>query len=269
MAKRGWLLSSVSIVSLLSGSCGLAFAADPYATPAGLPAVSAVNGNIGAFIGGLGDNFTAGTTGSFAVPLSARWGGQIDDMLGSAGGTGFYGIGGHLFTRDPAKGLLGAYASYAGWDSGLASGTNSGKLGVEGESYLGRISLEGIAAYQLGTYEGPAGKATVAFYPTDNLRLDLSYSHSARPFDTVTAGVEWSPTASNISLFADASAISGGDWAALVGLKNYFGASQKSLIRRDREDDPPDLLPDDLYSAIGMGCPPGTHEFNCFCDGNL
>jgi hypothetical protein len=50
----------------------------------------------------------------------------------------------------------------------------------------------------------------------------------------------------------------------------YFGSGQKSLIQRHREDDPENLLPDDLYSIVGEArCPPNSSLINGYCDANF
>ena len=109
----------------------------------------------------------------------------------------------------------------------------------------------------------PAGRP----YPTDNLRLDIGYRYLEGPGGSVTGGLEWAP-AENVTLFV-AAATNASATTALGGVKVYFGAPSKSLIRREREDDPPNMLPDDLYTIVGGGyCPVGTHEINGFCDGN-
>ena len=285
MRRRALLLSTVSLVALLAVRPDLAMAADPYSLPAPntLPAVSALNGKIGVFGGGITSDFTLGATGSLAFPLSDHWGGQVDGLLGSAGSGVFYGVGGHLFWRDPAKGLIGAYASYGGWSAsstvpvsvpsgGVAdvSGASVGKVGVEGEAYLGRVSLEGLAAYQYGTASGFAGKATAAYYATDNLRLEVSARELAGLGALGGAGFEWQPKdTSRFSVFATGAVGPSSYWQALGGVKMYFGGTAKSLILRQREDDPDNALPDDLYQTIGTGgCPVGTHLTHGFCDGN-
>ncbi len=277
MAIRIRLLSSVSIVALVTGISASAFAADPYALPAG-PAVSAPNGKASVFAGTVGGDFTLGSSGSLAFPLASQWGAQIDGMVGTAGGGTFYGVGGHAFWRDPSRGLLGVTASYVGWGASTVSdapdpidsfqdfaGAEVGKLGVEGEAYLGRVSLEGAAAYQFGSYSGLAAKGTLAFYPTDNLRLDLTASQLAGRGGAVSAGLEWAPRATGFTVFANAG--SGGDaWHALGGVKMYFGDPNKSLIRRHREDDPDNTLPDDLYRATSSPyCAAGEHSDGTAC----
>jgi hypothetical protein len=244
------------------------------------PAVSAVNGKLGAFGGSLDGDGAGGVFGSLAVPLGGQFGAQIDGMVGSAEDAAFYGIGGHLFWRDPSRGLLGLYTSYVNWDGSSTtpvtipdggfietSGGEVGKVGIEGEAYLGRVSLEGLAAFQFGSNEGFAGQATVAYYPIDDLRFDLSVSHLEGPGVSGSAGVEWAPpAASGLSLFADASVNENSDWSAFGGVKLYLAGEQKSLIRRHREDDPDVDLPGDLYQATsGPKCPPGTFDDGTVC----
>ncbi len=186
-----------------------------------------------------------------------------------------------MFWRDPSRGLLGIVASYVSWDAVDTivvsapdntvmdfTGADVGKVGIEGEAYLGRVSLEGLLAYQFGTETGIAGRATVAFYPTDDLRLDLSLRHLEGAGFAGSAGVEWAPPAAlGLSMFADASVDEDSDWSAFGGVKLYLAAEQKSLIRRHREDDPEGLvLPEDLYAVGGaVHCAPGYHDDGSFC----
>lgn len=282
MAKCNWLLSTCSFAAVVAALPASALAADPFTAPVEqLPAVSTFNGKAAMFTGAVGGDFTLGANGSLAVPLSTQWGGQIDGLLGTAGGGAFYGIGGHLFRRDPAVGLLGAYASYVGWSAVTTTsvptpggafmdfaGAQVGKIGIEGEAYLDRFSLEGIAAYQFGTFSGFAGKGTLAYYPTDNLRLDLSVSELQGRGLLFAAGGEWAPAGTGFTVFGDAGVGANSAWHALGGIRVYFGGEEKSLIRRHREDDPENLLPDDLYRASGAAyCPAGETSDGSFCVG--
>jgi hypothetical protein len=205
-------------------------------------------------------------------------------MVGSADSASFYGIGGHLFWRDPARGLFGLTGSWVGWNKSDTitlpfrlydevaqiqdvTGADVGKVGVEGAAYLGRISLEGAAGYQFGSDTGFAGRATVAFYPTDDLRLDIGVVQLAGADAAFRGGAEWAPAGHSFSLFASGLARSSDNWSVLGGAKMYFGAGQKSLIQRHREDDPENFLPDDLYSIVGEArCPPNGYEFDGYCD---
>ena len=268
MRLRLGLLASLSVGALLTGLTATVFAADGSA-PSG-PAVSGVNGKLGAFGGGNDDNEALGAFLAVAFPLSDLIGAQVDGMGGESGGNAFWGVGGHVFMRDPSKGLVGVYVSYTRWDTDTTSVSDPvggiadvsgevGKAGLEGELYLDRVSLEGFAGYQFGAEEGLAAKATAAFYPTDNLRLDVNVRHLEGPGVIGYAGAEWQPTLRPFSVFADAGLTEDEDWFAHGGVKVYFGGAEKTLIRRHREDDPEIDLPLDLFASVGDGfCPEGT-----------
>jgi hypothetical protein len=267
MRMRTWLLSTTCLCAL--AVAGVAQAADfsekavDFAPSAGLPAVSQPNGKIAAF-GGTQDGGIYGVTGSITVPLSFAYGLQLDGMVGSGKDAAFYGVGGHLFWRDPSKGLLGLYGSYVSWGLdgdpvGSPGGAEVGKIGAEGEAYLGRFSLEGLAAYQFGTYHGFAGKALLAYYPTDNFRIDGGLRYLQGPGAIGMIDVEWQPHAgSGLSLYASGS-FGDGYTQVLGGLRYYFGDNGKSLIQRHREDDPGNSLPGDLYED--NACPAGQVAF--------
>ena len=278
---RTWLLSTTCLAALAvaGGAQAADLSADvsdgynPMAAPASLPAVSQVNGKLSAF-GGSQDGGLYGVEGSLSVPLGFPYGLQVDGMVGSGKGAPFYGIGGHLFWRDPAKGLLGLYGSYVTWNANggplrSLGGADVGKIGVEGEAYLGRFSVEGLAAYQFGTYDGFNGKAVLAYYPLDNLRLDAGVRYFEGPGTIGMLDVEWQPqTGSGLSLYASGEFGENSYTQVLGGLRYYFAQDGKSLIRRHREDDPGNSLKGDLYDS--NACPAGYHESidGCFISYN-
>ena len=111
--------------------------------------------------------------GSLTGPLSDRFGYQIDGALAGGDLNAFGGVGLHVFWRDPNVALLGLYGDYVS----PPGGNDLWRIGVEGEAYLGRFSLEGFAGYQHVTSAGRdyfTGDATVAYYPIDNLRLSAT-----------------------------------------------------------------------------------------------
>jgi hypothetical protein len=279
------LLPATSILIALS-SPAWAEDAKMQIAPATGPAVSAPNGKIALFAGSLTEGDTYGLSGAFTLPLGHSFGVQFDGMIGQIDDDRFHGIAAHLFWRDPAHGLFGFYASHVAWDrdrtfsadvdeldGGLfdIDGAEVSKAGFELEVYLQRVSVEGLLAYQFGTEEGYAGKASLAYYPLDDLRLDISVSHLEGLGIVRSAGAEWAlPGGRGLSLFADASVTQDDDWRTLGGMKFHFGAPNKSLIRLHREDDPSIELPEDLYLTIGDSyCPVGTEELSGFCDGVL
>ncbi|MCB1465198.1 MAG: hypothetical protein KDJ90_22910 [Nitratireductor sp.] len=271
MHIRNSLMLSTSLAALLVAAAPLGALADPNYSS--LPAVSGLNGKIAVFGGDVEDEGMGGVMGSVTAPIGERFGLQIDGMAGSADDS-FFGVAGHLFWRDPAVGLVGLYGSYASWDYHSTSpaivisngvfdttGAEVSRIGIEGQLYLDRFSLEGIAGIHSGDLEGSFGKATLAFYATDNLRFDVSVAGS--DYGTISsAGVEWMPEAgSAISLFADGT-FSSDDQRVFGGVKFYLSGEQKSLIRRHREDDPDNELPFDLFQIVGNEhCPAGTNFY--------
>jgi hypothetical protein len=281
MDIRHSLLSNVSILALLvaaSAVGGSVALASDFGAPdrqAALPAVSGVNAKIGGFGASLDDEAAGGVFGALAFPLGHGFGAQIDGVVGGGNGSAFTGIGGHFFWRDPSRGLLGIYASHVHWDAdsisgGFAiSGAEVNKVGVEGHLYLGRLSLEGLAAHQFGTETGFAGKLTAAYYLHEDFRIHLGVSHLEGPGTSTFAGIEWMPSPTGrMSLFADVGVNEDRDTRVLAGLKFYLSPEVKSLIRRHREDDPDIELPSDLFQTSRGVCPTGQILINGFCDGN-
>lgn len=297
MRSRQILLSQSSLLALLAladaaAGCA-ALAADVGGADLGraesqraLPAVSGVNAKIGSFGASISDQGAGGGFVGVALPLGQRFGAQLDGVVGtSQGGHAFRGAGGHLFWRDPARALFGIYASDVQWDNdaGASGRTEVGKVGFESQLYLGRLSLEGLAAYQFGSESGVAGKGTLAFYPLDDLRLHLGVTHYEGPGYGAFTGLEWAPrSGSGMSLFADVGVNEDRDVRAVFGLKFYLARGDKPLIRRHREDDPDVDLPSDLFHTTlanqpsqptsqpspSNPCPPGQTLINGFCDGN-
>lgn len=295
MRPQQLLLCRTSMLALLAlantAGSGTALAAD-FGGPEGqgnaesqraLPAVSGLNAKIGSFGASLADESAGGAFIGVALPLGHSFGAQIDGMVGTAqGGNAFHGIGGHLFWRDPARALFGIYAGHVQWDADSVTGGSGrvevNKVGFESQLYLGRLSLESLTAYQFGTDTGFSGKGTAAYYPRDDLRLHVGVTHGVGPGFGAFTGLEWVPRpSSGLSLFADVGINEDRDVRALFGLKFYLARSDKSLIRRHREDDPEVDLPSDLFQASQavqpnppqtQPCPAGQVLINGFCDGN-
>lgn len=262
------LLVRVSILALTARLLAVpACATDDLVDQDSAPAVSSLNAKAGGFGGAIADEGAGGGYLSLAVPLGHRFGLQVDGLAGGGGGNPFYGGGGHLFWRNPAIGLLGAYAAEVRWDGeeGI-SDVKVGKIGAEAHLYLGQFSLEGLGAYQYGTNEGLAGKAMLAYYPIDDLRLELGVSYLDGPGTIGLAGLEWAAMPEHgVSLFVDGSVNNDDNNARSVlgGLKFYFARENKSLIRRHREDDPDVELVQDLYSGLPSNLFQTTKKHQC------
>lgn len=256
------LLTTVSAAILALALNGGATAADLAERIEGLkPAVDGFNGKISGgyqYLGlsGLrrgGSANLAFLDGSLSMPLGERFGLQLDvggafSSTLSAGGVGL-----HAFWRDPDKALVGVYGEI--FTASLLP-YSVYRIGAEGEAYLGRVSVEAFAGVQAPTSGGTpifTGDLTAAFYPTDNIRVSAGVARSF--FQTFgTAGLEVAiPRGSNVlpAVFVDGQANSAFQ-TVRAGLRLYFGNSDKSLIRRHREDDPRDRLDDNANAYCGM-----------------
>jgi hypothetical protein len=112
------------------------------------PAVDAVNSKFDGFGGRLANRSIYGSRGAFTVPLGGQFGAQFDGAAGSFDHR-FFGSGaGHLFWRDPARGLLGVYANHTHWS--YFGGLHVTQVGGETEIYLGRWTLQGVAGAEMG-----------------------------------------------------------------------------------------------------------------------
>jgi len=247
-------------ILLLSG--GAAVAADlPLVTKAPVlaapiyqPAVDGFNFKADGFGGTIADRTVYGSQGAVAVPLGGQFGLQLDGALGSFDNRFFGSVGAHAFWRDPARGLAGVYTSNTFWDQ--MGGVHVSRFGGEGALYLDRWTLEGTLGVEGGSNKSEIvgsiintidvrtrffDQVSASYYLTDDLRLSIGHAYTAGR-NMLTLGGEWGfPVSAQTmgSLFVEARAGEGDFHGIYGGLRFYFGTHQKSLIRRNREDDPP------------------------------
>src|SRR5262249_35158488 len=81
------------------------------------------------------------------VPLGGQLGFQLDGAAGSLH-NGFESVAGHMFWRNPWRGLLGAYVSYVNWDQ--FGGGHATHPAGEVEGYFGRWAARGIGRAEFG-----------------------------------------------------------------------------------------------------------------------
>jgi hypothetical protein len=258
------------------------------------PAVDGPNGKIEGFGGSFSDKTIYGVKGAFSVPLGDRFGLQIDGAAGTFDDSGFGSIGGHLFWRNPAQGLFGLYANHTHWDR--FSGAHVTQLAGEGELYLGRWSLQGIAGVEFGNRTSRVTTSTttdvtlattativtefydvktqffdkinLSYYPLDNWKVFVGHRYLGGKH-AAAVGTEWAlPLAGSAlaSLFVEGRAGEDDFRGVWGGLKVYFGQRDKSLIQRHRQDDPIEWTPESLFSIVNSfgrtttsttTCPPG------------
>ncbi|WP_245441344.1 MULTISPECIES: collagen-like protein [unclassified Mesorhizobium] len=209
-------------------------------------AVAAPNVRVGFGAGTNGNDPYAFTDGSVALPLGEKYGFQVDAIGGVTPNSNFTGAAAHLFRRDPKVGALGLYGSYlhggGGYDDGgvLENGYVEGKLGVEGQYYLGRVTLEGLAGIEWNSLEedvSPFAEGRVGYYPTDNFKVNggLRHRDAFGGRTQLVGGAEYlTEFGSGIatSIYSDFSfdltnsdVSSSGDFSAMAGLRFHFGTN--------------------------------------------
>jgi hypothetical protein len=250
-------------------------------TPWGAPGVDGVNTNWEAFGGGLNQRSFYGSRGSLSIPLTGPFGLQIDGSGGALQKRGYGSVAGHLFSRNPSQGLFGIYANYTKWDQ--FGGVHATHVAGEGEIYSGRWSLEGIVGAEFGNSASNAITAIDVLPPAigaggaiTTTTLVQSYDVKTRFMDQVNlkyyftdnwdgyVGHRYLGGKNALALGSEAGVKLGGGamGTAFVearvggksfegvwgGLRFYFGQKDKTLIRRQREDDPRRW--DDLFSIV-------------------
>jgi hypothetical protein len=138
-------------------------------------------------------------------------------------------------------------------------------LGVEGELYMDRVSLEGWGGFAMVDYavsppadmSGLFGFGDIAYYPTDNWRLVAGGSYILGE-SKLHLGTEYqfADLGTPLSLTADAR-IGATNSSVMFGIKGYIGGDPgKSLIDRHRQDDPPNRALSLYFAGAGLLAPP-------------
>ncbi len=274
---------AMAFIALLMGSASAQ-------AQSGQPAVSGLNGKL-SVEGGLYDNEDAVLAlGSVSIPVAHAFGLQLDGALGSIDGDTMSGGGAHAFTRDPAKHLIGVYGSYHTWRS-----IDIARIAAEGELYMDRLTISGLAGYEHislpGTYKGLTvldaddghffGRIDFSYYLMDDLKVSAGYRYEAEASLASFSGEYLLRSAGTpISLFAKADVGETEHNRITGGIKLYLGGDgSKSLMRRDRTEDPQNytpIFPDFVTrpppppklpaSQSGVGRPPpriGSRAISC------
>lgn len=239
----------------------------PVVVPSALPAVDGINGAFKLFGGAADGQFGqdggfVGATGIVSVPLGFSFGTQIEGTVIGFDGKTYVAAADHLFWRDPSKGLVGLYGAVSHYN-GLG-GTTSWRLGGEAEAYLGRFTIRGVAGVEHGN-KGTTDNGVVVssfdlgsrffdmvdvvYYPTDNWNMFAGHRFVGGK-NALALGSEylaWSNGGTAVGVYAEGR-IGEDDYKSIwAGVKIHFGTKDKSLIRRDREDDPTPWEPDSLF----------------------
>ena len=228
-----------------------------------------INGKVEFLGGSYASKGLYGAGGSIAVPLGGQFGVQLDGGVGAFGNRFIGAGGGHLFWRDPRKGLIGFYGDHTTWDQ--YGGVHVSRFGGEAEAYFGRWTIYGLAGAEFGnnastlvsssstvaipgpgtlttTTLSPAlddktrffDRITLSYYITDNWKASIGHRYLGGRH-ALTLGTEHAlPVGRGVmgAVFAEARIGEGSGSGGWGGVRFYFGNSDKSLIRRQREDDP-------------------------------
>jgi hypothetical protein len=218
-------------------------------------AVDGANGKLAGLGGTYDKNSLYGAMGSLAVPLGCQFGAQLDGTAASLDDRFLGSLGGHLFWRNPAEGLIGLYGSYTNWNQ--VGGVHASHTGVEAEWYSGRLTLQGVAGVETGnTASGTVGGLPTTFnvktrffdqinldyYAQDNFKVYLGHRYLAGQNALALGGEYGVPLGRGIMAapFVEGRVGENNFRGVWGGLRFYFGQKDKTLIRRQREDDPID-----------------------------
>jgi hypothetical protein len=276
------MLSSIGALLLPA----VAWAADQLFTKAPVvPAfetygVDGLNAKIDGFGGEIGGRAIGGVKGAVTAPISGPYGVQVDFSAGDLDSRAFGSIGGHLFWRNPTTALFGLYVNHVTWD--MLGGVHATQVAGEGEYFIGRWTLQGIAGVEFGNSVSTAASVTTTIAPqigvpglVTTTTLVQGFDIKTRFFDQVNVkyyltdnwdgyvghrylgganalalGTEYgAPIARNVMASAFLEGRVGeknynGVWG---GLRFYFG-KDKPLIQRHRSEDP--TLWDSLFTIL-------------------
>lgn len=255
----------------VAADLGLPVAPMPSAAATSLPAVDGVNAAFSLFGGGGDPGGIIGGTGSVALPLGYSYGAQVDGAIIGLDGDLYLALSKHLFWRDPSKGLVGLFGTYEHYDA--LGGTNVGRVAAEGEAYLGRFTLRGVLGVEFGDGGRTVTSTTISeydiktrlfdmidvvYYPTDNFNIFAGHRYVGGNHALALGGEYMFQSGGGMAFSAFAEGRIGEDDASVWGgVKVRFGNSDKSMIRRDREDDPNVWVPDTLFGiADSLGTTP-------------
>jgi hypothetical protein len=259
------------------------------------PAVDGLNYRAEVFGGSFTQQGLAAARGVFAVPVTKLTGAQIDLLGGSLGGYAFGNVVGRYFWRDPNQGMLGIYVSETAWNR--FGGIYATQVGPEFEIYRGRWTVRGVLGVEFGNSVSTTGTSSALFPILDGSQTNTStytegYDVRTRFFDQINLsyyltdnwqafighrylggknalalGTEYAlPLGGTrlVSLFAEGRIGSSSFEGVWGGLKFYLGNGDKSLIRRNREDN---IQPwDNLFSILGSHTSSNSSSNKLSCD---
>lgn len=232
--KRYW--KPLTIAALFGlGATGAARADDP--------AVAAPNLKVSGQFGEIIDDYAWNVQGQFTAPLGENFGVAFEGGGGAVNGHEYYGVGGHLFTRNPDAYLLGVFGGYAEMGD---FNIDIARVGAEAEFYLSALTISATAGYQFSSAlgDGAFGSLDLRWYVTKNFYISAGGTIDESDRKSVTAATEWQPGFAALpGLAFNARGVWGEDdnQSVMGGMTYYFG-DDVSLIDRHRKYDPDSSL---------------------------
>lgn len=209
------------------------------------PAVSAVNGKVDITGGSLDGEDAFVGSGSLSAPLGEFFGLQLDAAKGEIDSDDVQGGAVHLFMRDPQLYLLGATALYAELDD-----VEMQRYGAEAEAYMGLFTLAVAGGQQTGDVDDSIyASLDLRYYPLDNLMVEVGGSIADTDDGKAHIGAEYQ-LMEGLAVYGDLATGEDNYEHALAGIRYYFG-TEKSLLKRHREDDPLNKVLASVISAYG------------------
>lgn len=199
-------------------------------------AVSQVNGKAEGVVASIDGESAFVALGSASLPIHPQVGAQIDGAFGKLDSDNLFGVGLHLFTRDPEQYLLGGIISYTENDD-----ADMYRYGIEGEYYYGAYTLSALLGQQNGDIDSNGfGAFDFSWYTSHDFMLQAGVSFADSDDRKAHIGGEFL-FRPNLAAFADL-AIGVEEYEhALAGVRYYFGTA-KPLLQKHREDDPANNL---------------------------
>ena len=221
-------------------------------------AVDGFNASLG-FMGSSLDGTANGMiTASFATPLpyTTSFGFQADLAFGYYDGntTSSSTAGaGHLFWRDPEKGMIGAYADWA-----LLGIYHSGRIGIEASRYIGPWSIDGMVGMEFGqnVYTKLIDEVDISYHFDENFKASIGHRLTSRGH-MANIGFEkqfGEFRGSALSVFGEAEVGEDNFTQAFAGIKIALGhESGSTLMQRDRQSGVRVRIPRNLSSISQCG----------------
>ncbi len=218
-----------------------------------LPAVSEVNAKISSGYADLDASKTTFGAASVTFPVTHSTGIQIDGIGGDSSADTLWGVGGHFFIRDPNKGMIGIATAHT-----QIGASSAHRNGLEGALYYDKFTVSSSGGYQYGDVKDTGYvDLDLLCYVNDNFMIGAGVGYADKTVGK--AHIEFMPNFKPLpgwSVFADGAFGENDFTTAMAGFRYYFG-QEKSLKRRHREDDPPNILlnglPGEVQGGLGEG----------------